>query len=608
MITKRNFFSIIIIMAVILFLFQFTGVAKDIWNDYKTNEYAANAEELPKESDSFSQASYFDVENGREPFAVYIGPDEGAMWNIMKEWAKYAKMSMFCYESIADYDSVLNPAALPEMIIVDGKHIYSEADASRIRQYTMLSINVVFSSLPEYYHIMNNTKLRKLLGIKYLMAGNIEVCGYHLFQGLILGGEIRYMALDEEAEKRQDMDLELPWYMLGGGTKIYMKGIMEDENIDTEEYPPVIWRHSVNNAYVFAVNGSFMQDITAIGILQGMRAETVTNMVYPVINAQILVINNYPALSDENSDKMDELFSQSMPAVCREVIWPSISAVNAQNNLGVTCMFSPQRYYNDDAEPAEDDVQYYLKLFKEIKAEAGLSYVHSDDTDIAGKLDEDNELFDRTVSGYTFSSFYAGRMTDAQIREALDTELLGNVQSVLTDYEPQEGILGYIDENITWQSIMTDAYRHTYSDNLCMRSIQSALGYSSVSADMDRVLYPKEGEETWEELSKVYSGNLYTYWKPFNVFDAATVSESDARTRNFLNMNYSYEETDDMVNISVESDNLPVWFIFRTNNRVIDEIEGGSFALIENEAYLIRVDEKEVTIKLKPHSERYYYE
>ena len=151
MITKRKFFSMAIIMAVIFFLFQFTGVAKDIWNDYGTNEYAAEAEELPKESDSFLPLSYSEVENGEEPFAVYIGPDEDSMWEIMKEWAMYAKMSMFCYESIADYDNVLNPSALPEMIVVDGENIYSENDVDRIIQYTMLGINVVYSNLPEYY-------------------------------------------------------------------------------------------------------------------------------------------------------------------------------------------------------------------------------------------------------------------------------------------------------------------------------------------------------------------------------------------------------------------------------------------------------------------------
>ena len=85
MITKRNFFSIAIIMAVIFFLFQFTGVAKDIWNDYGTNEYAAEAEELPKESDSFFTLSYSETESGENPFAVYIGPNEDSIWEIMKE-------------------------------------------------------------------------------------------------------------------------------------------------------------------------------------------------------------------------------------------------------------------------------------------------------------------------------------------------------------------------------------------------------------------------------------------------------------------------------------------------------------------------------------------
>ena len=47
---------------------------------------------------------------------------------------------------------------------------------------------------------------------------------------------------------------------------------------------------------------------------------------------------------------------------------------------------------------------------------------------------------------------------------------------------------------------------------------------------------------------------------------------------------------------------------FRTNNKVIDDIEGGDYTLIEKEAYLIRADEKTVTIKLESESKRYYYE
>ena len=46
----------------------------------------------------------------------------------------------------------------------------------------------------------------------------------------------------------------------------------------------------------------------------------------------------------------------------------------------------------------------------------------------------------------------------------------------------------------------------------------------------------------------------------------------------------------------------------RDSNKVIDDIEGGDYTLIEKEAYLIRADEKTVTIKLESESKRYYYE
>jgi hypothetical protein len=31
-----------------------------------------------------------------------------------------------------------------------------------------------------------------------------------------------------------------PWYLLTSGTKVYMKGIPEEESVDTEEYPVLI--------------------------------------------------------------------------------------------------------------------------------------------------------------------------------------------------------------------------------------------------------------------------------------------------------------------------------------------------------------------------------
>ena len=50
----------------------------------------------------------------------------------------------------------------------------------------------------------------------------------------------------------------------------------------------------------------------------------------------------------------------------------------------------------------------------------------------------------------------------------------------------------------------------------------------------------------------------------------------------------------------------PVWFVLRTHNEAIREMEGGSWEELERDAYLLEVTEKEVTLRLGPADERFY--
>lgn len=44
MVSRRNYFSITVIMCIIFFLFQFTNAAKEHWNEYGVNDYAKEEE------------------------------------------------------------------------------------------------------------------------------------------------------------------------------------------------------------------------------------------------------------------------------------------------------------------------------------------------------------------------------------------------------------------------------------------------------------------------------------------------------------------------------------------------------------------------------------
>ena len=86
-----------------------------------------------------------------------------------------------------------------------------------------------------------------------------------MFEGFLLGGEEWYQTSknDKYAEEKQDLDLTVPWYQIGSGTKAYMVGLIkektgEKEAIRNEDVPSLIWRNGIDNGSVFAVCGDYM--------------------------------------------------------------------------------------------------------------------------------------------------------------------------------------------------------------------------------------------------------------------------------------------------------------------------------------------------------------
>ncbi len=54
MISRRNYFTITIVMFIVFFLFQFSNVALESWNHYEENSYVVDTSELPNSSDAYN--------------------------------------------------------------------------------------------------------------------------------------------------------------------------------------------------------------------------------------------------------------------------------------------------------------------------------------------------------------------------------------------------------------------------------------------------------------------------------------------------------------------------------------------------------------------------
>lgn len=403
------------------------------------------------------------------------------------------------------------------------------------------------------------------------------------------------------------MELNFPWFELQSGTKVYMKGIPKDKTLKAEEYPVIIWRKSFENAYVFAVNGNYMQDATGLGLLTGMYGEMSSYSIYPVVNAQNLVIANYPGFAEENDVTMEKMYSQSVRGVFRDIVWPTITAVHERNNMGLSFMVAPQLDYADQKEPLAKDLRYYLKEINEEKAEAGLSGDTVSNTGIVKKLKEDEAFIGKEMPDFQIASFYQGDLSNAEMERALGQPVLENVCTVIKRQDGKSDLIGYANENVTSQKATVDGFEHTYSQDFRVKSIETSLGYSSILTDMSQVVYPESEDDGWEKLSEKFAANTETYWKKFQDFDGTTVSECDKRIRNFLSLSYTEERKNDIITLEKESTEGSSWFILRTHNEEIDKIVGGSYKEIEEDVWLIQADSNTVAIKMKSSETQKYY-
>ena len=618
MVSRRNFLTITIMILILFFMFQFTGVMKNQLNEYGVNEY---------DQSTYTQLNAESVFSNEVPAnaladVFYIGIASGDVAKVVSSWCEYSKRSLQMYATLSACDNV------PEnqLIILDGRTmVRTDTDITILQEWIDKGVNIIFARMPDISVIQRSNQLQQILGIDHILSTDVTLNGMHLFSGFFLGGERIYEAQTKEDEKRQDLDHDIPWYVTGAGTKTYLVGTLTDEMFDAtvpqsllDQYtnmeelsaknillPAVIWRYGTINSKVFCVNDDFLMDELNLGILSAITAQITNYDIYPVVNAQNLVAADMPAFSSENEEKMQELYAQSASAVYREIIWPSLVALQETTDAKLTCMVTPQFDYDDAQEPDGSAVTYYLKQLKEQNGELGWSATNQSNLSVADKLAIDKTFWKNYGADYKIASAY---LRDGSQKSAAALALKDeDVRTlVVADEDTTSPIISYATDNITQQKVTSAGITHTFSDDLKLRSMETALGYSNITLDLLSVTYPKTKQDSWEKMLRKLSPNLTTFWKPFEAFTHTTLSESDQRIRRFLAIDYEQERQGDNIAVMVKNFDQQAWFVLRLNGETVKSVKGGSSTKIEDGAYLICAEKDKITIKVGRKSGMYY--
>ena len=600
MVSRRKFFSIAIMMFVLLFLFQFSMVLRDRQNTYDVNSNLASKQNDGKNVWKNEELDPASVGTTDRRYVLFVGDSSSDMAEAVSRWCTYAKWDISKCSSMEKFKE--NDKNLPGMLILESEKYALDDNLKKIEELEQKGVIIVFGCLEDPKNIEKNQELQDFLGIYKIVSQKTELTGAKLFEGLLLGGEVIYETPEDKDERdRQDLQLNVPWYQVGSGTKTYMVGLLDQskqkETVENEELPTLIWRNGIRNGSIFCVVGDYMKDSTALGLLDGMVAEASSYYIYPVVNAQNLSMINFPVFADENNEQMMELYSQSITGMARDIMWPSLISIVEKGGLKMTCFMQPQTNYEDGIEPTSRDLVFYLKQMKEQNAEAGLSLQYKNAESLRDKLNQDAEFFRKADSSYKYGAAYTEEKDLDTVKALMNTELMKNVSTLVCKYTEDEPVISYCTDSVTLQSVTSDGMNYTYSDDIRMRSIQSSLGYTNVMLNMQKIFWPERKKDRWQIMQKRFSSNLLTYWKNFTGFDSTTLSESNTRTRTFLNLDFSETRTDDEIILKTSENGS--WFILRTHGEEIEEIEGGTQKKLEDNVYLIQAQDTTVKIQVK---------
>lgn len=605
MLSRRYFITMTAIMLVLFGMFQVTSVLRERWNDYGSNEYAASRTTMTRETAFGASENTVAVE---EPYVILVGDAQGTTTGKMVQlWAQYQKMNCYSYASLSDAEAVIPEAAL---LFLDSGCLDFDTDTETLSGYADRGVSMVFCNLPDAAVLAENNELRTLLGIYCVYLDEVELSGVELYDGFLLGGHTIYEAETEEEEKQQDLALHMPWYQLASGTKIYMTGLLSDDyfgsdsTIPNENLPAIVWRNSIGSARVFAINGGYAEDTTALGIYSGMYYEMSDYALYPVVNAQNFVVANFAALSSEQDKVTQSLYSRSQKVTFQDLIWPDLSAIFKKSFDVPSFFVDPKMDYTSEEEPDSSKLVLYQKLLHESEGENGLTLSQTSDIANAEKLSEDRAFYNNCLPSYEFTSLYAG--TEENYESVKDEDTLEGIRTICLGTDSTAAPVGYIGENVTAQYATVDGFSHTYSEDLRIKSLETALGYSNILVDLENILVPQSDEDRWEKQVERLASYTVTYWKPFSAFTKTSVSESDHRIRQFLGLDYEQSRQDDVITLNIKDRDEQASFILRTHNETVTDVQGAAWSEIEDHAYLIEADSDVVVISVEKENALYY--
>ena len=523
---------------------------------------------MRQRKDTLEERGYINLEQGADIDFIERGEYERSFKIIVEDPSKIedsfkqAKIPYSLGKSLKDLKDT------EENVVISGTMLRDAKDLEIFRNLVSKKRKIIIIGMPHIKYIENNN-LKEILGLARLGEG-VEQKELTLVPGFMLGGLHEFKKFPYETR-----DARLLY-----STKVYAYG--KDE-------APVIWRNIYEDSEVYMINGDFMDGNVPYGIMSGIMAEIYQDYLYPVVNGRLMVYEDFPYVSDENKDNLEKLYNRDAMKFQYDILMPDILTISERRS------FIPNGYLRVGFKE-DSDIDISNKNIKQI--DNMKSQIYSAGGDIGLRYSGDIKRDRRT---------YKKIIKDEQIKSVVLNESIDNMDEILKVSNSLESVVGPWDDTNTFEYLTSNVVYIPFTINGIAKNDRQKLEFVSAATafgavvhnlTVEDIILNESSKETWTQTSKNYIKTIDNYRANFDFLKSRSATSTAKAVKAFKKNSPKIIMEDKEVNIRFEEGWIgPSSFILRTE-KLIQNINGGTYKDIEEGAYLITALDKDVDISL----------
>ncbi|MEW4372295.1 DUF2194 domain-containing protein [Paenibacillus kandeliae] len=446
----------------------------------------------------------------------------------------------------------------------------------------------------------------------YRKMGIIELGGYLTSTGLKLTSNV--LLNDKNAHYSAEL-------IQNGSVRVRLSKdsivhAVSDENV------PLLWETPYGNGRFVVFNGSMFQEKTSRGLLSGAITLMHPDMIYPVLNAALMYIDDFPApIPAGTNDKVYKEYHRNTVRFYKDIWWPDMLKIMAEHNFKLTGVVI--QTYNNQVNPPfgqySDADSLNLTLFgRELIKQGGEIGIHGYNHQSLTTQSRISDSFGyhvwpdgnsmaesiATVASFIHQSFSKYKLTtyvppsnalDQDGRDALK-RAWPDLKTISSVYSEDPENRSYVQEfEVSADGIaelprissgfMTDEFNDWATANA-----MTSLGVFSHFVHPDDILDPDRSHAyNWEQMRDMFdefidrSTTRYPWLRPMTASEAtAELQRYQLSEPHFV---YEANEIDGYINHYTAGS---LYYVLRTDRKITSQTNC-RIARIDDESYLVEV-------------------